>query len=322
MKIRSDWTLKELKNLYDQPLLELISKAHLIHTQFHKPDEIQVCTIISIKTGGCPEDCKYCSQSSNHQTFVKPQPMMTYEEVLDEAKKAIDLGATRVCLGAAWREVRDSKQFDEVLRMVKDITNLGVEVCCTLGMLKEHQAKKLTKAGLYAYNHNLDTSESYYKNVVTTRTYHDRLNTLELIQKTHLSVCCGGILGLGESDQDRIELLHTLATRNPHPASVPINRLERIPGTPFNSQSQVSVWDLVRMIAVARIAMPESLLRLSGGRSDLTFTEQTLCFLAGANSIHLGEKLLTIANQPVNMDEELFALLGLKKRPAFSGEKK
>ncbi len=321
MTLRFDWTKEELKDLYDQSLLELISKAHRIHVQFHKPEEVQVCTIISFKTGGCPEDCKYCSQSSRYQTFVMPQSMMSCEEVVEEAKKALTKGATRVCLGAAWREVRDSKQFDEVLRMVKTITDLGVEVCCTLGMIKEHQAKKLKEAGLYAYNHNLDTSETYYKTVVTTRTYQDRLNTLDTIQKTGISVCCGGILGLGESPEDRIELLHTLATRRPHPGSVPINRLERIEGTPFYSQEKVTIWELVRIIAIARIAMPQAMVRLSGGRSELTFTEQTLCFLAGANSIHLGEKLLTIPNQPVDKDEELFELLGLKKRPAFERNK-
>lgn len=315
--IRNDWTMDELKDLYTLPLFELISKAHQIHIQFHTLGEVQVCTIISFKTGGCPENCKYCAQSSYYQTSITAQPMMSYEDVMTEAKKAKARGATRVCLGAAWREVRDSKQFDEVLRMVKGINELGVEVCCTLGMLKEHQALKLKEAGLYAYNHNLDTSEKYYKTVVTTRSYEDRLKTLDVLQKTHISVCCGGILGLGEEPLDRLELLHTLATRQPQPESVPINRLEAVPGTPFAAQAKVSAWELARIIAIARILMPESMIRLSGGRLEMTFAEQALCFFAGANSIHLGEKLLTVANHPVDKDEELFQLLGLKKRPAF-----
>lgn len=315
--IRYNWTMAEIKNLYQTSLLELISKAHIIHAQFHKSGEVQVCTIISFKTGGCPEDCRYCAQSSYNQTSVKAQSMMSYEEVLNEAKKAKGLGATRVCLGAAWREVRDGRQFDEVLRMVKGIAELGVEVCCTLGMLKGKQAKKLKEAGLYAYNHNLDSSEKYYKTVVTTRNYQDRLDTLDIIQEAGLSVCCGGILGIGESFEDRLELLQTLAVRQPHPESVPINRLEVMPGIPFGSKPKVSAWELVRIIAIARILMPKAMIRLSAGRREMTFEEQTLCFFAGANSVHLGEKLLTVGNQPVSKDEELFQLLGIKKRPAY-----
>lgn len=322
INIRYDWTIDELQAFYARPLIELISEAHKIHLQFHTLGEIQVCTIISFKTGGCPENCKYCAQSSYYKTSVTSQPMMSYDEVLAEAKKAKALGATRVCLGAAWREVRDSPQFDEVLRMVKGINDLGVEVCCTLGMLKEHQAKKLKAAGLYAYNHNLDSSEKYYKTVVTTRTYQDRLNTLDVVENTGLSVCCGGILGIGESSVDRLELLHTLSTRQPHPESVPINRLEAVPGTPFGTQLKVSSWELARIIAIARILMPQSMIRLSGGRREMTFAEQALCFFAGANSIHLGEKLLTVPNQSVDEDEKLFQLLGIKKRPAFLKLKK
>ncbi len=316
-KIKNDWTLDEFNALYSTPLFELISRAHQVHLQFHKLGEVQVCTSVSIKTGGCPEDCKYCAQSSRYQTAVKAQPLMSYEEVFKEALKAQARGATRVCLGAAWREVRDSKQFDDVLRMVRGIAELGLEVCCTLGMLKEPQAQKLKEAGLYAYNHNLDTSEKYYQTVVTTRTYQDRLATLDVIQKSGLNVCCGGILGIGEEAMDRLELLHTLATRNPHPESVPINRLEAVSGTPFGEFSKISVWELVRMIAIARITMPEAMIRLSGGRREMSFVEQTLCFFAGANSIHLGDKLLTVPNQSVDKDEELFQLLGLKKRPAY-----
>lgn len=316
--IRHDWNFDELKSLYELPLLELVSKSNRIHSQFHSSGEVQVCSLISIKTGGCPEDCKYCAQSSRYQTAVSAQPMMQYEVVLGEAKKAIERGATRICLGAAWREVRDSKQFEEILLMVKDITDLGVEVCCTLGMLKENQAERLKEAGLYAYNHNLDSSEKFYKTIITTRTYQDRLNTLDVVEKANLSVCCGGILGMGEGPIDRLELLLTLCRRNPHPESVPINRLSQIPGTPLENQPKVSTWDMVRVIAVARIVLPEAMVRLSCGRIEMSYEEQALCFLAGANSIFAGQKLLTVANTPIDKDEEMFQLLGLKKRPAFA----
>jgi biotin synthase len=318
MNTRHDWTLEELKEIYDLPLLGLISKSHHIHVLFHQPTEIQICSLISIKTGGCPEDCKYCAQSSRYQTSVSAQPMMTFNDVLNEAKKAKERGATRVCLGAAWREVRDSKQFEEVLQMIKAITAMGIEVCCTLGMLKDHQAARLKEAGLYAYNHNLDSSEQFYKTIITTRTYQDRLETLDIAEKADLSVCCGGILGMGESIIDRLGLLLTLCQRNPHPESVPINRLSQIPGTPLENQPKVSVWEMIRMIAVARIVMPKAMIRLSAGRIEMSFEEQTLCFLAGANSIFAGEKLLTVANTAIDKDEEMFELLGLKKRPAFS----
>lgn len=318
MSIRYDWTIEELKELYAMSLLELIAKANLLHNQFHQPCEVQVCSLISIKTGGCPEDCKYCAQSSRYQTSVSAQPMMQYETVLNEAKKAIQRGATRVCLGAAWREVRDSKQFEEVLQMIKGITDLGVEVCCTLGMLKEHQAERLKEAGLYAYNHNLDSSEKFYQTITTTRTYQDRLNTLDIAEKANLSVCCGGILGMGEDPIDRLELLLTLCRRNPHPESVPINRLSQIPGTPLEDQPKISIWEMIRAIAVARMVLPEAMIRLSAGRIEMSYEQQALCFLAGANSIFAGEKLLTVANTPIDRDEEMFQLLGLKKRPAFA----
>lgn len=318
MTIRHDWRIEELKEMYDLPLLELISKSNHIHVQIHKPSEIQVCSLISIKTGGCPEDCKYCAQSSRYQTSVSAQPMMQLAAVLNEAKRAVERGATRICLGAAWREVRDSKQFEDILQMIKEITSLGVEVCCTLGMLKDHQAALLKKAGLYAYNHNLDSSERFYKTIITTRTYQERLATLDIAEQANLSVCCGGIIGMGEGSIDRLELLLALCRRNPHPESVPVNRLSQIPGTPLENQPQVSVWEMIRMIAVARIVMPQAMIRLSAGRIEMAFEEQTLCFLAGANSIFAGEKLLTVANTPVDRDEEMFQILGLKKRPAFS----
>lgn len=317
MNIRYDWSISELQQLYDSPLLSLISKSHLIHRQFHEIGEIQVCSLISIKTGGCPEDCKYCAQSSRYQTPVAAQPMMTYDDVLNDAKQAVARGATRVCLGAAWREVRDSKQFDDVLQMIKGIRALGVEVCCTLGMLKEHQAQKLKEAGLYAYNHNLDSSEKFYSTFVTTRTYQDRLNTLDIAEKADLSICCGGIIGMGETPIDRLELLHTLCTRNPHPESFPINQLSPIPGTPLADQPKISFWDVLRMVAVARIALPQAMIRLSAGRLDMSHEDQALCFFAGANSIFAGDKLLTVANNPIDKDEEMFKWLGLKKRQAF-----
>lgn len=312
-----EWTYSDLHSLYHQPLMKLITQAQAVHIKHHDPEEVQVCTLISIKTGGCPEDCKYCAQSSRYQTDVSAQPMMEHEEVLKLAKQAIANGATRICLGAAWREVRDSIQFEKVLGMIKAITDLGAEVCCTLGMLKEHQARKLKEAGLYAYNHNLDTSEEYYKTIITTRTYQDRLQTLDIVDAAGISVCCGAIVGMGESEEDRLQFLLTLSKRNPPPESVPINRLIAIPGTPLEKQSLTTAWELLRMVAVTRIVLPQAMVRLSAGRMQMSDEQQFLCFLAGANSIHSGERLLTIANAPIDRDQELFQLLGLKKRPAF-----
>lgn len=317
-QIRHDWTLEELMALHDQPILELISQANSLHSAHHDPQQIQVGSLISIKTGGCPEDCKYCSQSSRYQTPTTAQALMEHDAVVSAAKEAIAQGATRICLGAAWREVRDGKQFDQVLQMVKSITALGAEVCCTLGMIKEHQIQKLKEAGLYAYNHNLDSSEEFYKTIITTRSYQDRLQTLDLVERAGVSVCCGGIIGMGETPLDRIKLLHTLSRRNPHPESVPINRLMPIPGTPLSGQAPITIWEMLRMIATARIAMPLAMVRLSCGRVEMSYEEQALCFLSGVNSIWLGEKLLTVANSSVSKDIEMFQLLGLKKRPAFS----
>lgn len=312
--IRYDRSLDELKRLYEMPLLELISEAHKVHSLCHKAAEIQVCSLISVKTGGCSEDCKYCAQSSRYKTSVTAEPMMSYEAVLEAAKRAVGEGATRVCLGAAWKKARDSRQFDEILRMVKGIAEMGVEVCCTLGMLDEGQARRLKEAGLYAYNHNLDSSEKFYKTIITTRSYQERLATLDVVEKAELSVCCGGIVGMGEEPEDRLEWLLTLSRRNPHPDSVPINRLTRIPGTPLENQPPLSTWEMVRLIAVTRIVLPRAMIRLSSGRREMSFEEQALCFLAGANSIFAGEKLLTVANTPVDRDKEMFELLGLTKR--------
>lgn len=316
MSVRFNWIIEELQKLYELPLFSLITQSHATHLQFHESGEVQVCTLINIKTGGCSEDCKYCAQSSRYQTSVSAQPMMKYEEVLKDAKKAIARGTTRICLGAAWRGVKDGKQFDEILDMIKSINHEGAEVCCTLGMLKEHHAQQLKEAGLYSYNHNVDTSEKYYTNVTTTRTYKDRLDTLDLVEKAGLSVCCGGILGLGETYVDRLEMLLTLCTRNPHPASVPINRLSPIKGTPAENEPKVAFWEMLRIIAIARIVMPEAMVRLSAGRIEMSIEQQALCFFAGANSIHAGEKLLTVANNNIDHDEEMFQVLGLTKRPA------
>lgn len=310
--------IEEISLLYNLPLIELISQAHAVHKQFHQIGEIQVCSLISIKTGGCQEDCKYCAQSSHYKTSITAQPMMSLESVLSQAKIAIKRGATRVCLGAAWRSPRDGYQFDQILNMIKEITALGVEVCCTLGMVTAEQAERLKNAGLYAYNHNLDTSKSYYGNVITTRTYADRLATLDLLESAKISVCCGGIIGMGESIQDRIELVHTLSSRNPQPESVPINCLSAIPGTPFEKQPGVSIWELLRMIALARISMPKAMVRLSGGRIDFNVEQQALCFIAGANSIHAGEKLLTVPNHSLDRDEAMFQILGLKRKAAYA----
>jgi len=315
--IRFDWSLEELQALYDQPLMKLVAQSHALHGCYHRIGEVQLCRLLSIKTGGCPEDCKYCPQSSRYQTNVSPQPLVSYETTLAFAKQAAERGITRICLGAAWREVRDNKQFAEILRMVKGVKALGLEVCCTLGMLQPHQAKQLKDAGLYAYNHNLDSSERFYKTIITTRTYQDRLRTLEIVRKAGISVCCGGILGMGETIQDRLELLLMLCRHNPHPESVPINRLIIIPGTPLENRETLSLWELLRIIAIARICMPLANVRLSAGRSGLSYEGQALCFFAGANSIHTGEKLLTQVNNSEESDEEMFALLGLERRPAF-----
>jgi biotin synthase len=312
--IRNDWSKEEITRIYHTPILELVYKAATVHREFHEAGEVQVCTLLSVKTGGCTEDCSYCSQSVKYNTNLKVQKLMEVEEVLKCAQKAKDNGSTRFCMGAAWREVRDNKDFDKILEMVKGVNALGMEVCCTLGMLTEEQALKLKEAGLYAYNHNLDTSEEYYNKIISTRTYHDRLNTLANVRKSNISVCCGGIIGLGETHKDRIDMLHTLATLPIHPESVPVNALVPIEGTPLEKQPKVSVWDMLRMIATARITMPKAMVRLSAGRVRMNMEEQALCFLAGANSIFAGDKLLTTANNTIDADAEMFQVLQLKPR--------
>lgn len=322
---RHDWQLEEIRTLYNTPILELIFQAASVHRQYHDPSEVQVCKLISIKTGGCPEDCGYCSQSSHYETGIKSQSLMDKEEVLNIARTAKENGVTRVCMGAAWREVRDNGQFDKVLDMVREVTDMGVEVCCTLGMLNETQAQKLEDAGLYAYNHNLDTSAEYYNQVITTRTYQDRLNTIANVRKTNVTVCTGGIIGLGETQADRISLLHTLATLQPHPESVPINILSKVPGTPLEDQASVEIWDTLRMIATARLIMPKAIVRLSAGRAHLSQTEQALCFMAGANSLFSSDTkaMLTSAvpSPDYDADREMLNLLGLTMRPPFKDVK-
>jgi biotin synthase len=319
--IRNDWTEEEIKEIYHSPLLDLIFRAATVHREFNDTAEVQVCTLLSIKTGGCPEDCAYCPQAARYQTGVEVQALMQQDQVLQYAKKAREAGSTRFCMGAAWREVRDNRDFDRVLEMVRGVNEMGMEVCCTLGMLTEDQAIKLASAGLYAYNHNLDTSSEYYDEIISTRTYQDRLRTLGHVRKAGVTVCCGGIIGLGETHRDRIKMLQTLSTLPEHPESVPINALVRVKGTPLENNPKVDIWDMVRMIATARILMPGTMVRLSAGRTEMSVAEQALCFMAGANSIFAGEKLLTTPNPSFEEDRAMFELLGLKPREAFKSEK-
>ncbi|MDP9041100.1 MAG: biotin synthase BioB, partial [Bacteroidota bacterium] len=303
------------------PLLELVYRAATVHRSFNNTAEVQVCTLLSVKTGGCSEDCAYCPQAARYHTDIKVHALMQTNEVLEYAQKAKQAGSTRFCMGAAWREVRDNRDFDRVLEMVKGVHAMGMEVCCTLGMLTESQAEKLAGAGLYAYNHNLDTSPEYYDEIITTRTYEDRLNTLGNVRKAGISVCCGGIIGLGETQNDRINMLWTLATMAEHPESVPINALVRIKGTPLENNPKVDIWDMVRMIATARILMPKTMVRLSAGRAEMSVPEQAFCFMAGANSIFAGEKLLTTPNPSFEEDNAMFSLLGLDPMEAFKNLK-
>lgn len=317
MIIRNDWTREEITEIYNTPIMDLVYRAATVHRAYHDPNEVQVCTLLSVKTGGCPEDCAYCPQAARYHTDVKVHKLMEVDEVLDSAKTAKENGSTRFCMGAAWREVRDNRDFDKVLEMVKGVNGMGMEVCCTLGMLTEEQAEKLKDAGLYAYNHNLDTSEEHYDEIISTRTYDDRLDTLNNVRKAKISVCSGGIIGMGESHQDRVGMLHTLATLEEHPESVPVNALVPVEGTPLEDQPRVSIWEMIRMIATARIIMPNAMVRLSAGRVRMNTEEQALCFLAGANSIFAGEKLLTTPNPEEDSDKQMFQTLNLKPRASF-----
>jgi biotin synthase len=312
--IRTNWTREQIAEIYNTPVLELIYQGASVHREFHDAQEVQVCTLLSVKTGGCPEDCSYCPQAARYHTNVKVHKLLDVTEVIDKATEAKDAGSTRFCMGAAWREVRDNSDFDKIIQMVKGVNAMGMEVCCTLGMLTPEQAVKLKDAGLYAYNHNLDTSEEFYGDIITTRTYNDRIETLENVRQAKISVCSGGIIGLGEHENDRIGMLHTLATLPEHPESVPVNALVPVEGTPLEDQPKVSVWEMIRMIATARIIMPRAMVRLSAGRVRMTLEEQALCFLAGANSIFAGDKLLTTPNPAYIQDKEMFQVLQLKPR--------
>jgi biotin synthase len=311
-ELRHDWKRGEVEAIYTTPLPELVYRAQTIHRQFHAPDRVQTCQLISIKTGGCPEDCAYCPQSAHYDADVDRQGLLDPEHVIGVAREAASRGVTRFCMGAAWREAPQGREFQKVLEMVRGVSALDMEVCCTLGMLTEQQAIQLKEAGLTAYNHNLDTSPEFYGSIITTRVYEDRLQTLSFVRRAGITVCCGGILGMGEKPSDRIGLLHQLATLNPHPESVPINMLVRVEGTPLASMPALDPLEMVRAIATARILMSASRVRLAAGRKQLSPEAVTLCFLAGANSIFVGEKLLTTPNPGPDEDEQLLQSLGMK----------
>ena len=315
---RHDWTIYEIVGLLRAPLLDLLDEAREVHRRHHSDGHVQLASLLSIKTGACPEDCKYCPQSAHYakKTGLQREALLDVDDVLAKALLAKEAGATRFCMGAAWREVKDGPAFDNVLAMVRGVRALDMEACVTLGMLTESQAKRLAEAGLTAYNHNLDTSPEFYREIITTRTYDDRLATLGHVRRAGLQVCCGGIIGMGETIEDRARLLQELATLDPHPESVPINALVPVPGTPLEDQPRVDPLDLVRMVATARILMPMAYVRLSAGRSTLTKEAQMLCFLAGANSIFYGDKLLTTANNDVDDDLALIEEAGLRIKPA------
>ena len=314
---KHNWTTEEILEIYNKPLMELLYDAATIHREHHDPNTVQVSTLLSIKTGGCPEDCGYCPQAARYHTNVEGNDLMSIQQVKAQALRAKSSGSSRVCMGAAWRNVKDGEDFDQVLEMVRTINKLDMEVCCTLGMITENQAQRLAEAGLYAYNHNLDSSEEYYKKVISTRGYEDRLQTIDNVRKTNVTVCSGGIIGMGESIEDRAGMLVALATLNPQPESVPINALVAVEGTPLEDQKPVSIWDMIRMVATTRIVMPETQVRLSAGRTEMSREGQAMCFFAGANSIFAGDKLLTTPNPDVNADMEMFKMLGLNPQKPF-----
>jgi biotin synthase len=312
--IRTDWTLQEVRALFALPFADLMFAAQQVHRAYHDANQVQVSTLLSIKTGGCPEDCAYCPQSIRYHTGVEREELMSIESVVARARAAKQAGATRFCMGAAYRSPKN-REVKEIAAMVRAVSALGLETCATLGMLTPEQALDLKAAGLDYYNHNLDTSAEHYEKIITTRTYQDRLDTLAAVRAAGMKVCCGGILGLGETELDRAKLLHTLATLPEHPESVPINELVQVEGTPLNGTARIDPLDFVRAIAVARILMPKAHVRLSAGRTEMTDELQALCFLAGANSIFHGEKLLTTGNPDVAHDRSLFARLGVKPEP-------
>jgi len=313
-QVRTDWSLDEVRALYHAPFMELLYAAQTVHRKHFNPNQIQISTLLSVKTGGCPEDCGYCPQSIRYETGLENEALLGLEQVLENARAARANGATRFCMGAAWRSPKP-KQLDSIVEMVKAVSDLGMETCATLGMLAPDQARQLKDAGLDYYNHNLDTSENFYPQIISTRTYKHRLDTLQAVREAGLKVCCGGIVGMGETDSDRVELLHTLATLPQHPGSVPVNQLVQVEGTPLNGSNAFDPLEFVRMIAVARILMPVSHVRLSAGREDMSDETQALCFFAGANSIFYGEKLLTTDNPATLEDRALMARLGMQPEP-------
>ncbi len=314
------YTLEEVAALYNRPLLDLVYEAAGVHREHHNANEMQMCTLLSIKTGGCMEDCGYCSQSIHNDAELDKEVLMKTDAVLEQARKAKESGSTRFCMGAAWPKVMDGRAFDRVCDMVKGVTDLGMEACCTLGMLTEDQAFKLKEAGLTAYNHNLDTSREFYDKVITTRSYDDRLDTLKNVAKAGINACCGGILGLGESEEDRISLFHTLANLDPQPESVPINMLVPVAGTPMENNKMLDIFEWIRCIAVARILIPDAMVRLSAGRLTISKEAQAMAFMAGANAIFTGEKLLTTPNPEADADYGLLNELGIEPRAPFKEE--
>lgn len=314
---RHNWTQQEILDIYNKPLMELLYEAATVHRKFHDPNTVQVSTLISIKTGGCPEDCGYCPQAARYHTKIEGNDLMSVQQVKAQALRAKSGGSSRVCMGAAWRNVKDGPEFDQVLEMVRTINKLEMEVCCTLGMLTENQAQRLAEAGLYAYNHNLDTSEDYYKDVISTRAFKDRLDTIANVRKSNVTVCSGGIIGMGERLEDRAGMLVALSTLNPQPESVPINALVAVEGTPMENIAPIAIWDMIRMVATTRIVMPETQVRLSAGRTEMSREGQAMCFFAGANSIFAGDKLLTTPNPNVDDDMEMFKILGLSPQKPF-----
>jgi len=318
MKVNTNYLRRDdLLALYNKPLLELVFEAASLHRQYHNPREVQMASLLSIKTGGCPEDCGYCPQAARYHTDVNVQKLMNVDTVIEQAKNAKANGSSRLCMGAAWREVRDNKDFDSVVEMVQEVNNLGMEVCCTLGMLNEEQALRLKKAGLFAYNHNLDSSPEFYGDIISTREYQERLSTIENARKAGITVCSGGIIGMGETVDDRIGLLMSYLQMEKPPESIPINALVAVEGTPLENQKPIEQWEMIRMVAVTRIVFPESVVRLSAGRTKMSMEGQALCFLAGAGSIFTGDKLLTTPNPEYNEDREMFDILGLVPKIAF-----
>jgi biotin synthase len=310
--MRHDWSVAEIEAIYTAPLPDLVFRAQTVHRAHHSPNEVQGCILLSVKTGGCPEDCAYCPQSAHYKTDVTRTELVSLEEMTAAAVRAREQGATRFCMGAAWRDVPEGPEFEEVLEMVRVVRGLGMEACCTLGMLTQDQADALGEAGLTAYNHNLDTSPEFYGHIITTRTYHDRLETLARVRQAGITVCCGGIIGMGEDRQVRYRLLQQLASLDPHPESVPINMLVSVHGTPLADMAPEDPLEMIRSIATARILMPRSFVRLAAGRLSLSDEAQTLCFLAGANSVFLGDRLLTTPNPGQSHDEKLLDRLGMR----------